>query len=67
MGERKKDALRVGFDGQIRLEVDATVVSPLHCQSGTIATVRVGLQSGQFSVETGVTEACKALVTDDTA
>jgi hypothetical protein len=46
---------------------DVTFLSPLHCQSGAIATVRTGLQSGQFSAETGVTEACKALVTDDTA
>jgi len=51
--------------GEVRSQVDATVLSPLHCQSGAAATVRVGLQPGQFPATTGSAAACPALVADD--
>ena len=51
----------------MRQQIVPSVLSPLHRQSGAAATVRVGLQSGQYSAAAGSAEACAALVTDDTA
>ncbi len=52
---------------KVRSQVDATVVSSLHCQSSTAAAVRLGLQSGEFPEAAGSAEACPALVADNTA